>query len=113
MPLVHVITEFHKELYALGLRLPKRDKLGLHAKTESISLEMLRSSISAAFESKENKAAHIKTLRIQTEISKHLLRSEFNLGIINEKYYIELQARLQEISKMANGWLKFLNQSPA
>lgn len=34
------------------------------------------------------------------------------LGIIEQKKYLELELDLQEISKMANGWIKYLQENP-
>jgi len=47
-----------------------------------------------------------------TEKLKHLTRLEYQLKIISEKLYIQTQSALVEISKMINGWIKYLTQNP-
>ena len=32
----------------------------------------------------------------------------FEINIISDKKYIELESQLQEISKMINGWIKYV-----
>lgn len=46
--------------------------------------------------------------RTKIEIIKRLVRIENELGIIPEKTYLDIEERLQTISKMVNGWIKFL-----
>ena len=35
----------------------------------------------------------------------------FDLNIIQAQKYIELESELQDISKMTNGWIKYLNSN--
>jgi hypothetical protein len=52
----------------------------------------------------------VKKLQIKIEIPKQLIRLEMELGIISEKTYLVLQEKLQEISRMATGWLEYLQE---
>lgn len=54
----------------------------------------------------------LKEGRIRAEVLKHLVRIEAELKIIPEKQYLELAGLLQEISKMINGWIKYMQESP-
>ena len=108
MPLVHKISELYSKLYLLGKTLPKRDHFGIYLKIENVCLELLELSITAAFEAKINKSVLLSSARIKTEVLKNLVRKSLELKIIERKKYIEIQTELQEISKMINGWLKFL-----
>ena len=91
----------------MGARLPKRDKLGLHAVLEKICLKILVLSISASLETQDNKLLKLRRLRIHIETLKHLIRTEVELKIIKENQYLLLQEKLQEISKEAVGWEKY------
>lgn len=73
---------------------------------------MLCLAIEAALTAKEKKKPLIQQLRIKIETVKHLVRVSHELIILNYNRYITLQEKLQEISKMANGWLKYLMQKP-
>jgi len=89
------------------MKLPKRDRFGFHIKIETIILEMLVLAITAALQTKDQKAAALQGLRIQIEVAKQLIRLEQETNIINEQIYWQLQSKLQEISKMAAGWAKY------
>ncbi|OGN28116.1 MAG: hypothetical protein A3B17_00410 [Candidatus Yanofskybacteria bacterium RIFCSPLOWO2_01_FULL_45_72] len=44
------------------------------------------------------------------EVLKVFVRLSSEIEIINVAIYIELESGLQEISKMTNGWIKYLTQ---
>jgi hypothetical protein len=102
----------YKELYIIGSKLSKRDKLGLHSRIERICGDILAQSIKASLASKVEKGLVIQEMRINIETLKYLIRISFELGIIIEKKYIALEESLQEISKMATGWEKYATNNP-
>ena len=79
---------------------------------ENIILEIFDLSISASFELKSNKLALLNSSRIKIEILKRLFRIMHEIEIIEKKKYIELEFDLIEISKMTNGWIKYLKENP-
>lgn len=104
------MQSLYRELHLLGNRLPKRDKLGLHGNIEKVCLEALRLGIQSSLE--KDKLNSIRALRINIEMLKHLVRTECDLKIIQEKSYLFLQEKLREISKEAAGWEKYAHKSP-
>ncbi len=102
------MSELYKTIYLVGHTIPKRHRFGLQAKIESLCLEVLNLAITAAFEIKENKKPFLESARVKIEILKRLIRTENELNIIETKIYLDLEQRLQEISKMTNGWIKYL-----
>ena len=50
----------------------------------------------------------LSSTRIKIEVLKRLIRIAHELSIIDRKKYIILESDLQEISKMTNGWIKYL-----
>ena len=103
VPLIHHVEELYKTIYVLSKKIPKRDRFGLHAKIETRCLEVLELGIIAAFETKENKKAGSSYCKDKIEVLKRLIRNEYELDIIPEKIYIDLEKRLQEISKNDDG----------
>src|SRR3989344_6035185 len=110
-PVIFHIQSLYKEVYLIGNRIPKRDKLGLHAVVEKICIKVLTLSIRASLESKIDKQETIRELRINVETLKHLIRAEFEPKIIQDKQYLSLEEKLQEISKEAVGWERYINKS--
>ena len=56
---------------------------------------------------------NLETLRVKTEVLKHLIRTENELRIIDDETYLRLSLKLVEIGKMTNGWINFLTQKGA
>ncbi len=109
VPIVHKISGLYKNIYKLGAKIPKRDKFGIHLKVETILLDVLSTAIDAALTHRDRKKPLLNELRVKIETLKQLIRLMGDLGIIEGKIYIFLEAQLQEISKMAGGWIKYLD----
>jgi len=107
-PLVHKLCEFYKIIYAILPKIPKKDRYGIYLKMENICLETIYLSINASLEAKDKKLPLVKEMRIKIEILKRFVRILKELNIIEDKKYLNLETCLQEISKMTNGWIKFL-----
>ena len=82
--------------------------MGIHAKIENLCLESLRLSIKIAFSPRHDKQSDLSQLRIYTEILKRLVRLSYEIQVYNITQYAFLEKELQEISKMATGWLKYV-----
>ena len=89
--------------------MPKRDKHGIQQKIEHLCIDCLNSAITAVFLSKTEKNSVLQELRIRVEILKQLVRLSNELEIITRKKYFLLEQQLIEISKMCNGWIKYID----
>ncbi|KKT24615.1 MAG: hypothetical protein UW11_C0043G0003 [Parcubacteria group bacterium GW2011_GWA2_43_9b] len=107
--LVHKVCELYKNIYLLAAKIPKKDRFGIFLKIENLCLEILNLAIAATIEAKADKLPLLKRARIKIEILKRLFRVAGELKIIENKKYINIELDLQEISKMTNGWIKYLN----
>ncbi len=99
-------------MYQTGNKLTKRDKLGIHTHIENITLEIINNIISASFANRQSKLVSLEKTRTSLEVLKHLVRTEYELKIINDKTYFRIEGMLIEISKMTNGWIKYITQNP-
>ncbi len=97
-------------IYQSGYRIPKRDKLGLHATTENICLAIMTGTIAASLEKSGQKITTLEKTRIQIETLKQVINLENQTGIIDDKIFWDWQEKLAEISKSVSGWLKYLKQ---
>lgn len=107
-PIVHKVTELYKFIYSLSPKIPKKDRFGIYLKIENNSLELLDMLICASLELKINKLLLLNNARVKTEVLKRLIRLSGDLTILGNSEYIKLETKLQEISKMINGWIKYL-----
>ncbi len=110
MSLIHKLDEFYRTLYLLSRQISKQDRFGIYSKIESVFLEILELVITAALENKQNKGPILNSARVKIEVLKRLVRISCELKIIEYKKYISLESDLQEISKMVNGWIRYLNK---
>ena len=108
VPLVHKVSEFYKQLCVYSLKIPKRARFGIYLKIENVCLEILHSILTASFQAKTEKLPTLNAARVQIEALKILVRITCELKIINQQQYLYLEKSIQEISKMTNGWIKYL-----
>jgi hypothetical protein len=108
VPLIHKACEFYKKVYLLSFRIPKRDRLGILAKIEDALMEIIKLSITASLAVKTNKFLYLDPIRIKIEVLKNFFRIAYELDIIRQKTYIDMELDLQELSKMTSGWIKYL-----
>ena len=106
--MIHKVCELYKKFYILSSKSSKRDKLGIYLRIENICLDVFHNVVTAAFSSKESKLQALNSARIKIEVLKRLIRVANELNIVQKNKYIELETDLQEISKMTNGWIKYL-----
>lgn len=78
-------------------------------KIEALCLEIISLAITAAFESKNQKLESLYSARIKIELLKRLFRLTYELKIIGAGFYLDFEFDLQEMSKMVNGWIKYLS----
>jgi hypothetical protein len=107
---VHILTQAYKEIYQTGKKIPKQDRYGLYARVEGSAFECITLSIEAALAEPYEKTALVKRLRIRIDITKRLIRLCQELKLIEDKKYFSLEGKLIEASKMAHGWLIYLQR---
>jgi four helix bundle protein len=105
---LHKFCEFYKKIYLLSSKIPKKDKFGIYVRIENFCLDIIILITEAALQARGNKFLLLNSARIKIETLKRLIRITNELKIVENKKYIELESELQEISKMINGWIKYL-----
>lgn len=93
----------------MSSKIPKKDRFSIYLKIENICIEIIDLTITAALEQKFEKIKTLKSLRIKIEKLKRFIRIIYEIDVIFNKTYLELESDLQEISRMTNGWIKYLN----
>ena len=111
--LVHKITELYKNIYLFSRQISKKDRYGIYQRIEDNCLSIAESLLTACFEEKENKLAVLYPARVKIEVLKRLIRIANELNIINTGKYLGFQLKLEEISKMTNGWIKYVEEKLA
>ncbi|MFA6405008.1 MAG: four helix bundle protein [Candidatus Paceibacterota bacterium] len=102
---IHKVRLLHKEIYTIGSKLAKRNKLGIHQGIEKMTTEMFSSLIEAAFTPRPAKLRVLEIARIRQSVIQNLVRTEYELEIINENIYMKLSGMLVEVAKEINAWI--------
>lgn len=78
-------------------------------KCENITLEILELLFLANSKQSRSRLLILNKVDVKLKILKTLIRLCFDVKVINQKKYLILQEKLQEIGKMLGGWIKSLN----
>ena len=108
VPVLHKLVELYKKIYTTSAHVPKKDRFGLFLKIENITQESVELCVTAALETKLDKLQSLSAARTKVELLKRFIRMAYELKIIEERKYLDFESDLQEISKMINGWIKYL-----
>ncbi|MEK7609329.1 MAG: four helix bundle protein [Patescibacteria group bacterium] len=108
--LAHRVDEFYRQIYSLASKIDKRNKFGIWLRIENTCLEIIYLIIKASFTNKNSRSILLESARVEIEVLKRLVRIAYELKIIESGIYLQLESNLQEISKMTNGWIRYLTQ---
>ncbi|OGK18637.1 hypothetical protein A3B50_00435 [Candidatus Roizmanbacteria bacterium RIFCSPLOWO2_01_FULL_40_42] len=85
---------------------PKKDRYTLGQKCELLLLDVIEDIITASATPKQAKLPILKKLSIEVDLLKVLFRLGKDLRIIDDKKYLVLEEKLQEIGRMLGGWIR-------
>ncbi len=105
-PLVHKICEFYKLFHDYVRFFPKIEKYSLGQKIENLILDTLELSIKTFYLPKQEKLTHLRKIDAKISLLKILIRLSNEIKSLDNKKYLILQEKLQEIGKMLGGWIK-------
>ncbi len=106
---MHRVFEFYKLFYSIGAKLPKRERHGIYAAADKLCLDIIQDILSAALGQKPEKQISLTRARVRIETLKRLIRLMRELCIVHEKWYLQSEIELRDISKMTSGWLRYLS----
>ena len=90
---------------------PKKSRPVLGQKIESVILEVLELVSLAAYSGNTEKNKALMKASLKVDFLKILIRLAYETQTIDQKKYILLEEKLQEIGKMLGGWLKSLKST--
>lgn len=108
VPLVHRIFEFYKLFHEFIKLFPKTEKYSLGQKIESLILGILELSIKVVYSPKQEKLTYLKEIDTKINLLKMLVRLSNEIKALDNKKYLILQEKLQEIGRMIGGWIRYL-----
>ena len=111
IPIFTKLYDFYKNLYLALNLFPKRDRYSLGQKLDNIVLEIFEQISKISLVSKEQKIETLQSISTKLDLLKILLRFSHDNKSLNTKTYLSLEEQLQEIGKMAGGWLRYFKNS--
>jgi len=112
-PILRESIELYKEFYGYLKTFPKKDQYLLGRRCEDYLLDFLEAIMGAVSAPKEDKLEFLTDANIKFEVLKFLFRVARDLKMIDNKKYLALESRVQEIGKMLGGWIRSLNLKTA
>jgi len=107
IPVVIKLFVVYEISHKLIFKFPKHERYALGEKIENSILEAIEILITANQSSKYEKEKTLIKANCKIELLKILFRISLNCGIMDGKVYLEMEARLQEIGRMTQGWIKY------
>lgn len=104
MPLLYKLKECYKIWFENYNTLPKSHRYTLGLKIDSLFVETIEGVSVASFLNKENKLPWIQFSIRKLDTLKILLMILWETNSLEDKKYIQLSEKLEEIGKMLGGW---------
>ena len=111
-PLFQEVYRLYLSWYIRCQKIPKKDRFTIGQKTENMFLEILV-LIVTAYHAKdiEYKKQSLSKANTLLECVKITVRLAKDVKALEQRWYIDYQARLQEIGKMLGGWIASLSKT--
>lgn len=105
-PIIQKIYDLYHELYLAVGKMPKKDKYTLGEKMQKITLDLFELLISASYSERTQKSVYLYKASIKLDLLKIITRLAHEIKALDNKKYLLLEEKLQEIGKMLGGWIR-------
>lgn len=106
IPILKKSIDLYKTYYLYAQGFPKKDKYTIGATCEKYLIQIIELLVEASYLPKEQKLSSLQQASTKLEALKVFIRLLFELKVIDQKKYIQLQSMIQEIGKMFGGWIR-------
>ncbi len=104
MPVLAKIKEAYLLWHGYHLTLPKAHRYSLGVRIDSIFIEIIETVAAASFLSRGEKLPYVRLAIRKSDALKILLMVLWETGSVDDKKYIALSAKLDEIGRNLGGW---------
>lgn len=105
-PIILKVYDFYKLVFEIIKLFPKEEKTTTGQEIKNTTLKILELLIAAEYSPKELKINLLEKTSVKLDLLKILIRLPYDIKLINQKKYIQLEENLQEIGKMLGGWIR-------
>jgi hypothetical protein len=108
LTLVQKLVLVYKLWHEIIPHFPKDSKYTLGSKIDSLFLETIEYIVKAEYSDKLEKLISLKRASVKLDLVKFFLQIAWEIKSLDNKKYISLSEKLNEIGKMLGGWIKSL-----
>ncbi len=107
IPVVVKLVVMYEFAHKLIFKFPKHERYALGEKIENAILKCMKLVIFANNCPKFEKEKYLQKANVNNELLKILFRTALNCKMLEIRDYLDVEAKLQEIGKMTQGWIKY------
>ncbi len=111
-PILQKSADLYKEFYGYLKAFPKKDQYLLGKRCEDTMLDFLESLVTAASAPKVDKVKTLLAASAKFDVLKILFRMAREFKMLDNKKYLSLEKRIQDVGKMLGGWLRSMQKAP-
>ena len=108
LSLIQKLVQAYKLWHGFLPNFQKDSRYTIGTKIDSLFLETIELIIKASYSDKVEKLISLKNASVKLDLLKFFLQIAWEIRSLDNKKYISLSERLDEIGKMLGGWIKVL-----
>ena len=108
MPILQKLISAYKLWLEFLPQLFKTHRYSIGAKIDSLFLENIETIFLAGYADKAEKIVYLRKASIKLDSLKFFLQVSWEIKSLDNKKYISLSEKLNEVGKMLGGWIKQL-----
>ena len=106
LPIIQRLISSYKLWHEYLIKFNKTIKYNLGSKIDSLFTEVIENVFIASHKTKDQKILYLHKASDKFDTLKFFLQIAWEIGTIDNKKYITLSEKLNEIGRMLGGWLK-------
>lgn len=110
LPIIHKLIETYKLWQEFLPNFPKSSKYTIGEKTDRLFVEVLEYTYVASYLQSNKKLDCVNKSSIKLDLLKFFLRIAWEIKSLDNKKYILISEKLDEIGKMLGGWIRQIKE---
>ena len=106
LSIIQKLVGIYKLWHEIVHNFSKDSRYTLGAKIDSLFLEVIENIIKAGYSDKAEKQIFLKRASAKLDLVKFFLQIAWEIKSLDNKKYINISEKLNEVGKMLGGWLK-------
>lgn len=106
MSLTQKLVSYYKLWHTILPNFPKDSRYTIGSKIDSLFLDVIERIIRAEYSDKTEKIIALKNASFKLDTLKFFLQVSWEIKSLDNRKYVALSEKLNEIGKMLGGWIK-------